>query len=320
MQSKTAIVDDIFAATRAPEFHEYLTQQVVEICNIDTTPNADIRAMRDAESAVIDILKRELRKTSFGDCRCERRPINPGIASHPAYSQLHFTKTLSRPDGLSPEEAYDGRSNLLFIVPGVAGERRSAGVAVNAHIDVVHPYFPPRVESGIVYGRGACDDKGAVVAMLGAFGVLSRALANAGARLEKNLIGMFVVEEETGGNGSLSLALDRDLRTLYDTMVVMEITDNKLHPANRGAVWYRADLSLPDASLFEMSAFVVEEFEKEGRAIKAESRHALFPQRPVQTCHGIIGPNGEHPSRINGEVSFDICVEGVGGEKLQALV
>jgi acetylornithine deacetylase/succinyl-diaminopimelate desuccinylase-like protein len=46
--------------------------------------------------------------------------------------------------------------------------------------------------------------------------------------------------------------------------------------------------------------------EKEGRAIRAESRHALFPQRPVQTCHGIIGPFGEHPSRICGEVSLNI--------------
>ena len=53
-----------------------------------------------------------------------------------------------------------------------------------------------------------------------------------------------------------------------------------------------------------MFAFVNEEMEKEGAAIRAESRHELFPQRPVQTCHGIIGPFGEHPSRICGEVSF----------------
>jgi acetylornithine deacetylase/succinyl-diaminopimelate desuccinylase-like protein len=55
-----------------------------------------------------------------------------------------------------------------------------------------------------------------------------------------------------------------------------------------------------------MSAFIIEELEKEGAAIRAESRHELFPQRPVQTCHGIIGPFGEHPSRICGEVLFNI--------------
>lgn len=320
MQKKLAIVEQILAATRNPSFLDYLTERVVEICRIDTTPNADVSRMREAESAVFDVLERELGKNAFPDARRERRPVNPEISKHPAYSLLHFTKTDERPEGLTPEEVYDGRCNLLYIVPGVHGEENSPGVAVNAHIDIVHPYFPPRVEAGIVYGRGSCDDKGGIVAMLAAFNVLSKALRDADVRLEKNLVGMFVVEEETGGNGSLSLALDRGLKELYETIVVLEITANKLHPANRGAVWYRADLSLPDTALFELSAFVIEEFEKEGRAIKAESRHALFPQRPVQTCHGIIGPYGEHPSRINGEVSFDICVAGTTDEPLATLV
>jgi acetylornithine deacetylase/succinyl-diaminopimelate desuccinylase-like protein len=61
---------------------------------------------------------------------------------------------------------------------------------------------------------------------------------------------------------------------------------------------------LEGVSLFEMFAFVNEELEEEGRAIKAESRHPLFPQRPVQTCHGIIAHVGEHPSRICGEAAF----------------
>jgi acetylornithine deacetylase/succinyl-diaminopimelate desuccinylase-like protein len=61
--------------------------------------------------------------------------------------------------------------------------------------------------------------------------------------------------------------------------------------------------------LFEAAAFVVEQLEKEGRSIRAESDHPLFPHRPVQTCHGIIGDNGEHPSRINGEVPFDIVFD-----------
>jgi hypothetical protein len=121
---------------------------------------------------------------------------------------------------------------------------------------------------------------------------------------------MLVIEEETGGNGSLSLALDRVLRQRYGSILVLECTGNDIHPANRGALWYRADLRCPGANLFELFAFVNEQLEQEGRAIKAESRHALFPQRPVQTCHGMIGHYGEHPSRICGEVSFDIALGG----------
>ncbi len=33
---------------------------------------------------------------------------------------------------------------------------------------------------------------------------------------------MLVVEEETGGNGSLSLAIDRELKRLYDSILVCE--------------------------------------------------------------------------------------------------
>ena len=50
--------------------------------------------------------------------------------------------------------------------------------------------------------------------------------------------------------------------------------------------------------------------EDEGAEIHAESDHPLFPHRPVQTCHGMIGPYGEHPSRICGDVQFDIVTAG----------
>ena len=181
--------------------------------------------------------------------------------------------------------------------------------------------FPPRAEGKLVHGRGSADDKGPTICAVAALKVLSEVMAKAGLKWNKNVVMMAVVEEETGGNGSLSLALDRELKKLYDSMIVLEITSLKLHPANRGAVWYRADLKkVAGASLFEMAAFVNEEMEKEGAAIRAESRHDLFPQRPVQTCHGIIGSFGEHPSRICGEVKFAIQFDGAPSKKAELLV
>ncbi|MBQ7652718.1 MAG: M20/M25/M40 family metallo-hydrolase, partial [Victivallales bacterium] len=213
-----------------------------------------------------------------------------------------------RPEGLSPEETYANRCNLLYFVPGQNGIEKD-GLALNAHIDVVKPYYPPKLSGEYVFGRGSGDDKGSVVTIITALKVLSEALANCGMELKRNLLGMFVVEEETGGNGSLSLAIDKSLKEYYSSILVMESADNGVFPANRGAVWYQIGLQCPDANLFEMAAFIYEQLELEGRAIKAESRHALFPQRPVQTCHGMIGGYGEHPSRICGEVAFDITVE-----------
>jgi acetylornithine deacetylase/succinyl-diaminopimelate desuccinylase-like protein len=314
-------IREIFARTRSASFQRYLRDLLVELCKIDTTPNTDVTRMQAAEDACFRILERELSGLSFSGTRLERRPVNPAIQTHPNYSLLHFTRTPERPHGLSPEETYAHRANLVCVVPGASGGQDGQSVAVNAHLDVVAPYFPPRVKGGTVYGRGSCDDKGPAVSIVAALKVLSEVLPKAGLKWNRNVVAMLVVEEETGGNGSLSLAIDRDLKKLYDSIMVCECTDLKFYPANRGAVWYRADLKAPPGvSLFEMFAYVNEEMEKEGAAIRAESRHQLFPQRPVQTCHGIIGPFGEHPSRICGEVSFTVQFDRPPGEQTELLV
>jgi len=308
--SAAVIIRQITAQARDAKTRAYIEKLLVELCRIDTTPKPDVSVMRDAEDRCFQILERELKTLSFSDSRTERRPINPAIQSHPHYSLPHFTKTPERPEGLSAETTYAGRSNLVYVAPGSNDKARGEAVALNAHIDVVAPYFPPRVKNGVVFGRGACDDKGPVVAMVTALRILSGVMAPAGSRWNRNVVAMFVIEEETGGNGSLSLATDRELKKLYDSVVVGECAGLKIYPANRGAVWYKAELKPPpDVSAFEMSAWVIEEMEKEGAAIRAESRHKLFPQRPVQTCHGIIGPFGEHPSRICGETRFTIQFE-----------
>ncbi|NOX56942.1 MAG: M20 family metallopeptidase [Planctomycetes bacterium] len=209
--------------------------------------------MRDAEAAVFDILERELKRLPFRDARCQRRPIDPAIARHPAFSKLHFTKTPERPGGLSPEETYAERGNLLYLVDGVrevdGAEVSEGGLALNAHIDVVAPFFPPRVENGVVFGRGTCDDKGNVVAMIGALRAVAETLADEGRTPRVPLTAMIVVEEETGGNGSLSLALDRKLRKRYDTLLVLECCENRIYPANRGAVWYKFEVRAAEHGL-----------------------------------------------------------------------
>lgn len=293
-------------AARSDAFRDYLTRLLVEICGIDTTPRPDIDKLRRAESAVFDVLERELRSFAFASSRVERPAVKPAIAEHPFFSRLYYTVTADRPGGMSVEECYRGRGNLLFCVDGDRCHAAGVSQAINAHIDVVSPFVAPRVEGRTVFGRGANDDKGNVIAAVGALKLLSEHLRERGGRLNRDLTVMLVIDEETGGNGSLSLAIDRDLRSRYDSMVVLECAAGGIHPGNRGCVWYRIEGRLAGANLFEAAMFIVEGIEHEGRAIRAESDHPLFPHRPVQTCHGIIGSWGEHPSRINGEVVFRI--------------
>ena len=92
--------------------------------------------------------------------------------------------------------------------------------------------FKARIEDGIVYGRGACDAKGQVVTILLAL----EALKNLGLHLKGDLQAQIVIEEEAGGNGALSLIRQGHKA---DCAMVLEPTSLRMHPANRGAVWYK---------------------------------------------------------------------------------
>ncbi|MCU0771596.1 MAG: M20/M25/M40 family metallo-hydrolase [Verrucomicrobia bacterium] len=294
---------------RSEGFRQYLVDLLVELCRVDTTARADVAAYRAAEDEALRIVERHLRKLQWPGLGLRRVPINPAIAAHPFYSIPYYTARPTGAGAIPVVEAYAGRSNLVATVEGAGGG--GTALAFNAHVDVVPPYIPPRVEGGRVHGRGACDDKGPLVCLLGAM-KLVRGAGGAGAvELANSLTAMFVIEEETGGNGSLSLALDRELRRRYDTLMVLECCSSQIHPGNRGALWYKVEARLAGANLFEASAFIIEEIEWEGLALRAESRHDLFPHRPVQTCHGILGHWGEHPSRICGRVEFEIRFKGV---------
>jgi acetylornithine deacetylase/succinyl-diaminopimelate desuccinylase-like protein len=303
-------VPEIAKSAASKSFRDYMVNLLVEVCAVDTSIRADVAALRSAEAKVAGILERELIGFKLPNAKVQPQPITPAIGKHPFFSNLYYTKSAANPQGMSVEETYKDRFNLLLLVDGDG--KRGAGMnqAVNVHIDVVAPYIPPRVEGDKVFGRGACDDKGPAIALVGALKLISEYLAAKGIKLNKHFTGMWVIEEEMGGNGSLTAALDKSLKQRYDSLVVLECCESELFPGNRGCVWYKVEGSKPGANLFEAAAYIIEELEKEGRSIRSESDHALFPHRPVQTCHGIFGGSGKHPSGINGDVSFDIVIDG----------
>ncbi|MCX6360104.1 MAG: M20/M25/M40 family metallo-hydrolase [Armatimonadetes bacterium] len=293
------------------EFREWLAGVLTDLCSVDTAPGSDVAATARREDEVFRRIEAELATIDHPGGRSVRASIRDDISGHPFYSQPYYTA----PEGgapLSAAEAYAGRGNLLFMVDGA--DRTARGLALNAHIDVVRPYIAPSRDGDMIRGRGSCDDKGPLTAILGALRLVAQWRRKTGNEPQANLTAMFVIDEEMGGNGSLSLALDPAVGRRYDAILVLECTDGTLHPANRGAVWYRVEGSLPGANLFEAAAFIIGEMEREGRAIKSESRHPLFAHRPVQTCHGIIGGWGEHPSRINGRVAFEIDAQGASAD------
>jgi len=304
--------------TRTDSFLDWMGELLLALCEVDTTPNSNLEIMRANEDRLFGILEAELKELFLPDASLRRLSMNPAISDHPAYTPPYYTISDERPEGLDPQVVFRDRGNLVYLVGGTSAAGN--GLALNAHVDVVAPFFPPFREGTRIIGRGACDDKGPVALIVAALKVLSEILQERKANLVEDLVCMFPIEEETGGNGSLSLTLDRELKKRYGSVLVVEATENRVHPANRGAVWYKTVMSLPGANLLELAAFVVEEIEKEGRSIRSESRHELFPSRPVQTSHGIIGGFGEHPSRICGRVDFRIRAEQTPDEDAMDLI
>src|SRR5258708_1619863 len=94
-----------------------------------------------------------------------------------------------------------GRSNVI----GVLDNGPGPAFAFNTHIDVVpagggwsHDPFMLREKDGRLYGRGACDAKGPMAAMLEAM----RWLADNRARWSGTLLGVFVADEEASSRGA----------------------------------------------------------------------------------------------------------------------
>ena len=101
-------------------------------------------------------------------------------------------------------------------------------VVINSHIDTVPPWFAAREDGSNLYGRGACDTKGVIAAMIAA-----------GVRLRdgniRDFAFLFVVGEETDSIGAKTA--NRQLASLgSEHVLVGEPTESKFARASKGAL------------------------------------------------------------------------------------
>lgn len=294
------------------EYTKYCRDLLVEMLAFDTCIQSDVARLRENEDKVFQVAERELKAILGDKAKVSREPINPKIQEHPYYSGLYYTCTAERNQPLSCEDTYKGRYNLVTIVAPDEPSSKGSNAFYNAHIDTVAPFIGPRVDGPLVYGRGSCDDKGEVVLLIAQMKLIEEAKKKFGLKFAATRAYQFVIEEEMGGNGSLSLMMD-DRYKGYEA-VIHEITGNLAHPANRGCVWYQCTLKsagVPNAKTVEMWPFVIRALEIEGAKIKAEGKHPLFKPEHVQTNHGVLGIYGKHPSAVNDHVALAMTVAGV---------
>jgi acetylornithine deacetylase len=178
------------------------------------------------------------------------------------------------PDSGIPLLPYEGRRCLVGTIDGEGGR----SLLFNGHVDVVSeepadcwtkaPYGA-EIEDGRLYGRGACDMKGGIAAML-----LAVETAKAAGPLPGPIVYQSVIEEECGGNGALAACL---AGPAADGVVIGEPTNGSMDLVAPGVIWARITL--------------------EGRSRHAS--HADEGSNPIETAFAVTSALHELESTLN---------------------
>ena len=202
-----------------------LVALLCELIRFDTTSRADPAAPARDEAALQEHLAARLR--AAGAAVEVWEPASGDVAGHP----------LTPAGGIG----FAGRPQLAARFPGSGGGR---SLLFNGHIDVVparredgweQDPFDPQVHDGRVTGRGACDMKGGIAAMV----LAAEAVAAAGG-LAGDLLVCTNTDEESSGVGGLACARHG---VAADFAIVTEPSSLEVWPACRGSVYCEVELT-----------------------------------------------------------------------------
>jgi acetylornithine deacetylase len=173
----------------------------------------------------------------------------PDIAQYPThwqhdlilpYAELPTSAALAE-SGLSGVLNYQDRPNVVGVFRGTGGGR---SLILNGHADTVtiepraawtRDPFGAEIDAGMMYGRGASDMKGGLMAAILAITYLREA----GVPLRGDVIVQSVVNEEHAGNGTLDL-VRRGIRA--DAAIVLEPTENQVFVSHPGGLYWQVDV------------------------------------------------------------------------------
>lgn len=191
---------------------------------------------------------------------------------------------LKHPYFCSPRTDFTGSPNVVGRLKGTGGGR---SLIINGHIDVVPPGeleqwsrspWSGHIEDGRIFGRGATDMKGGTVSAL----LAVEALQALGIKLKGDIIFESVVEEESGGSGTLAAIL-RGYRA--DAALIPEPSGMAVYPQQQGSMWFRITVKgrvahggtrYQGVSAIEKAVLVIKRIEKLER-----KKNSPLPSEPL---------------------------------------
>lgn len=241
------------------------------------------------DDALVTLLARLVAIPSLNPYRAETDDPRCGEAA-----LAEFVAGFLREAGLAVElaEVMPGRPNVVASLDGPLG---GAPLLFVAHLDTVPVEgmtidpFAGEVRDGLLYGRGACDTKGSMAAMLAALRRVAEAKAN-----RHPLMFVATVDEESGFSGIRAfLVSGREVEAAF----VGEPTGLALIIAHRGVARYgitthgkSAHSAIPGEgvnAIYRMAP-IVTELEALARELQARPPHPLVgpPSLSVGTIRG----------------------------------
>lgn len=212
----------------------------------------------------------------------------------------------------NPGHNYDDRYNVYAKFQGSKGK----SIMFNGHIDTMPPgdenlwNIPPHeatIKDGKLYGLGAADMKGGLMASIMAVELLK----DAGIELPGDVIITSVVDEEGGGNGSITAAMNGQKA---DAVVVCEPTDYELTLAHMGFVFFKIEvegLAVHSGSKW-LGVNAIEKAQKLMDAIDELEHDWLMkykhPLLPLPTSNVGVIEGGTAGSTVPSYCSFSTCV------------
>lgn len=234
-----------------------------------------------------------------------------------------YAELAKHPYFVESRKSYEGSPNVVGVLKGKGGGK---SILLNGHIDVVpegdrtkwnHDPFSGRIEGGKMYGRGTTDMKGGNVSLLLAL----ESIIKSGIQLKGDVIFESVIEEETGGVGTLA-AVMRGYRA--DAAIVPEPTNMKLFIKQQGSMWFRVSVegrSAHGGTRYEGVSAIEKAWKAFNAVMELESQRNAIIKDPLYKGIPIPLPinigkiqGGSWPSSVADLVTFEGRI-GVGPEE-----
>jgi acetylornithine deacetylase len=294
----TLTPDERALVERIAERREEMVALACELISFDTTsrttPEMPPRQEAELQAVLADRLRAAGAEVEVWE------PAPEDVAGHPLTGGRTYR--------------FDGRPQLAARFRGDSDSARS--LMFNGHIDVVpaalqdgwdHDPFVPQVHDGRITGRGACDMKGGIAAMV----IAAETLAESGG-LGGDLVVCTNTEEESGGAGALACAR-HGVRA--DFTIVTEPTGLEVWPACRGSVY--AAIEVPGRAGHAEQEHP--HWSEEGAVNAIEkARHLLAGVDHLRADwrsraafrHPLLDPPDIVPVRLSADAGWDVTIPG----------